>query len=122
MNGDGGHYGGSAIEDSVIVAVVENVLPDALLHSLRFRLSELAADVIGASSFFVPFVTNTQGKVIVDAGKKSFVEYLILRYLAPATLGKSLEEAVRDGYLGAEWWVQVDLLITAAAAATATDF
>ena len=79
--------------------IIDDSLPDDLLPLLRGRLAHQPSSAVGASSYFSPFTKERRDQPL------SLIEQIILETLAPLVLG-NIDDAVSDGYLGAEWWTQ----------------
>jgi len=79
-------------------AVIEDILPQHLLNFLHGRLFHQREISLGANSYFIPFDD--------DFVPRSVVEAIIVKLIAPLVVGNTSVARSRDGFLGAEWWIQ----------------
>jgi len=107
---------GDAERKGTEVVVIDDLMNDELLALLEGRLAQISDAYAGSTSFFLPFIEgNFNGDIqAADIGDeikdkmhspRSLIEHMIMNVIGPTLLG-DLEHAVRDGYLGAEWWIQ----------------
>ena len=79
---------------------IDNSLHPHVLEALRDKINEISVSIAGSRSYFIPFGDSVQNTL-----RRTLIEEIIVTQLAPLVLG-DVDEAIRDGYLGAEWWIQ----------------
>ena len=79
---------------------IDNSLHPYVLEALKYRINEMSNHIYGMHSYFIPF-----GNSIENTHRRTLIEEIIVTQLAPLVLG-DVDEAIKDGYLGAEWWIQ----------------